>query len=132
MSDDLKLKHPFSRIGRVNGDDLKFKHSFSCIVSGPCGSDKSSFCTKFLFNLKTLCTERNFYGRVIWCYSEKTALPKLKWNKIRFHEGVPSDFNNARVKPSLVILDNLLMTHIRKKCVTFFKKAATTEISARF
>jgi len=108
MSDDIKFKQPFFPI--VNGDDLKFKLPFSCIINAHSGSGKSSFCIKFLHNLITLCTERDFDGGVSWCYSERTALPKLllKWKKIRFHKGVPSDFNNARGKPCLVIFDDLL------------------------
>ena len=43
-------------------DDLKIQHPFCCIVSGPNGSDKSSFCIRFLRNLDALCTERNFDG----------------------------------------------------------------------
>ena len=56
-------------------DDLKFKHPFSCIVSGPSGSGKSSFCIRFLQNIDALCTHRKFDGGVNWCYSEKTAVP---------------------------------------------------------
>jgi len=124
MSDDIKSKHPFSRI--VNGDDLKFKHPFSCIISGPSGSGKSSFCIKFLQNLKTSCTEWEFDGGVSWCYSERTALPKqlLKWKKIRFHKGVPSDFNNARGKPCLVIFDDLLNDVYSKEVCDLFTKGS--------
>jgi GTPase SAR1 family protein len=55
-------------------DDLKFKHPFTSIVSGPTGSGKSSFCMGFLQNLYS-CTEQNFDGGIIWCYSESTAVP---------------------------------------------------------
>ena len=77
-------------------DDLKFKHPFTCIISGPSGSGKSSFCVRFLKNLDALCTELDFYGGVIWCYSEKTEirspteLPKK--GDVYFNEGVLTDF----------------------------------------
>jgi len=124
MSDDIKFKHPFSRI--VNGDDLKFKHPFSCIISGPSGSGMSSFCITFLQKLKTLCTQRDFDGGVSWFYSERTAVPKqlLKWKKIRFHEGVPSDFNNAQSKPCLVIFDDLLNDVYSKYVCDLFRKSS--------
>ena len=54
--------------------DLRFKHPFTCIVSGPTGSGKSSFCVKFLKILDTQCTDSKFNGGVIWCYSEKAAV----------------------------------------------------------
>ena len=31
-------------------DDLRFKHTFNCIITGPSGSGKSSFCIKLLQN----------------------------------------------------------------------------------
>jgi len=93
-------------------DNLKFKHPFSCIVSGPSGSGKSSFCIRFLQNLDALCTERNFDGGVIWWYGEKTAVPHQQLavlnKKIRYNEGGPADFENARGRPCLIIFDDLL------------------------
>jgi len=42
------------------GVNLKFKHSFSCLLSGPSESGKTSFCIRFLQNLKTLCSVPDF------------------------------------------------------------------------
>jgi len=84
------------------GDDLKFKHPFICLQSGPSGSGKTSFCVRFLQNLKTLCTVPDFSGGIVWCYSEISAIPykQLAGNKhVRFHKGVPADFNNSGEKP---------------------------------
>jgi len=66
---------------------------------------------RFLLNLDALCTERDFDGGMIWCYSEKTAVPsatELPKRDVHFNEGVPTDFQNARGRPCLVILDDLL------------------------
>jgi len=67
-------------------DDLKFKHTFTCILIVPSGSRKPSFCIWFVQNIDALRTERDFKGGLIWCYSEKTAVPVqpkrtyfLKW-----------------------------------------------------
>ena len=79
--------------------DLRFKHPFTSIVSGPTGSGKSSFCVKFLKNLDTQCTESTFSGDIIWCYSEKTAVPYNQLSglkNIQFQEGLPDNFGNAR------------------------------------
>src|SRR5215510_9703588 len=91
---------------------ITFKHTFTCIVSGPTGSGKSTFCIRLLKTLNTLCTEKNFAGGIVWCYSERTAvttkqLAELRNKKITYHEGVPDDdfFKaNTRGKPCLVIL----------------------------
>jgi len=102
-------------------DDLKFKHPFTCLMSGPSGSGNSSICIRFLQNRDALCSVRNFEGGLIWCCSEKTALPNQQLvilkKKIRYKEGVPSGFENAHGRPFLIILDDLLNESISKKCV---------------
>jgi hypothetical protein len=114
--------------------DLKFKHPFTCILSGPTGSGKSTFCIKLLQNLVTLCTEQNFDGGIVWCYSEKTAVPSqqlaaLKRN-IKFHEGVPANVDNAQGRPTLIILDDLLTeVYSRDVCVLFTKGSHHRNIS---
>jgi tRNA A37 N6-isopentenylltransferase MiaA len=55
-------------------DHLRFKHPFTCIVSGPTGSGKSSFCINLLQNLDSLCVEQNFDGGIMWCYSQTTVI----------------------------------------------------------
>jgi hypothetical protein len=93
------------------GDDLKFKQPFSCLLSGPSGSGKTSVCIRFFQNLKTLCTVADFSGGIVWCYSEISPIPylQLAWTKhVRFHDGVPADFNNSEEKPFLIILDDLI------------------------
>jgi hypothetical protein len=61
-----------------------------------------------------VCTERKFAGGIIWCYSEKNAIPKKHLKKIRkkikYHEGVPDKkiLANSHGRPALVILDDLL------------------------
>jgi hypothetical protein len=68
-------------------------------------------CVKFLKNLDTQCTETEFSGGIIWCYSEMTAvtykeLDKLKKN-IQYQEGLPENFGNAQGKTRRLILDDL-------------------------
>jgi hypothetical protein len=105
--------------------DLRFKQPFSCIIAGPSGSDKSSFCIKLLQNLESLCTESRFDGGILWCYGEKNAVPSLKFvsgKRIEFHEGVPENFENSERKPALIILDDLLNeTYSEEVCQLFAK-----------
>jgi len=96
-------------------------------VSGPSGSGKSSFCIRFLQNIDALCTERNFDGWVIWCYSEKTAVPNQKLavlKKIRHNQCVPTDFENAHGGPCLIILDDLLNDAYSKEVCDLFTKGS--------
>jgi ABC-type lipoprotein export system ATPase subunit len=99
--------------------DLKFKHYFTFIVSGPTGSGKSSFTLRLLQHLYSLCTEQNFSGGIIWCYSEKSAVPQrelasLHKDVVRFYEGVPQNFGNDHGKPCLIIVDELLFVFERR------------------
>jgi len=108
-------------------DDHKFKHSFTCIIIGPSVSGKSSFCVRFLQNLDALCTERDFDRGVIWCYSGNTALPsptELSKSDVNFNEGVPTDFENARGRLCLVILDDLLNDVYSKQVCDLFTKGS--------
>jgi len=92
--------------------DIKFKRPFTCIIGGPTGSGMSTFCIPFLQNLDTLCTEPDFPGGIIWCYSEQSSVPHqqlaaLKKN-VQIHEGLPEFFENIQGLPYLFILDDLL------------------------
>ena len=60
-------------------DELRFKHHISCLVSGPSGSGKSSYCIRFLRNLLALCTECTFSGGIIWCYVRVAPSPIDSW-----------------------------------------------------
>jgi len=88
-------------------DDLMFKHPFTSIIIGPIATGKS-FCIRFLQKFKSLCTEQNFDGGIIWCYFERMAVHKEQLtvlaNIIRFNEGVPVNFENKNGKPFFIIL----------------------------
>ena len=58
----------------------RFQQPFTCIVSGPTGAGKTSFCMKLLQNIDSLCTVSKFKGGIIWCYSEVTAVPREKFS----------------------------------------------------
>jgi len=107
-------------------DDIRFKHPFTCIVSGQSGSGKSSFTLRFLQHLDSLCTEPNFSGVIIWCYSEKSAVPRQKLislhENVSFHEGVPQNFGDDHGRPCLIILDDLLNEVYSKDVCDLFTK----------
>jgi len=114
-------------------DDLKFNHPFTCIISGPSGTGNSSFCVRFLQKLDALSTERDLNIGMIWCYSEKTAVPSptdMPKRNVHYNEGVPKDFENTRGTPCIVTLDDLLNDVYSNKCVTCLRKASITETSA--
>src|SRR5215472_9172978 len=104
---------------------IKFKHPFTKIVAGPTGSGKSSYCINFLRYLSSVCTESDFDGGIVSCFSERTAVPRqqlLKLGKnITYHEGVSDNtFTIASGKPALLILDDLQDTTYSKNVSTLF------------
>jgi hypothetical protein len=109
-------------------EHLRFKHRFTCIVAGPTGSGKTSFCINLLRNLNTVCTESKFKGGIIWCYSEATAVPREQLCKlgrsIQYQEGLPENFGKAQGEPSLIILDDLLNKVYSKEICDLFTKGS--------
>jgi len=75
-----------------------------------------------------MCTERNFDGGVIWCYSEKTAVPNQQLavlkKKIRYNDGVPSGFENVYGRTCIIILDDLLNDAYSKEVCDLFTKGS--------
>ena len=115
---------------------LRFKHPFTCILAGPSSSGKTTFCITLLQNLDTLCAEREFKGGIIWCYSEKTAVPHKQLSalnkNVQYHKGVPdnNNFANARGEPCLLILDDLLTeVYSEDVCVLFTRGSHHRNIS---
>ena len=112
-------------------EHLRFKHPFTCIVSGSTGAEKTSFCIKLRQNLDSLCAESKFKGGIICCYSEVTAVPREKLNKlgrnIQYQECLPENFDNAKGEPSLVILYDWLNQVYSKDFVICLLKAAIIE-----
>jgi len=87
-----------------------------------------------LQNLDSLCTESEFGGGIIWCSSEKTAVPKSEQlpSNTTYNEGVPENFGGGGGgKSRLVILTDLL-NDVYSKQVCNLREAAITEISACF
>ena len=106
-------------------EDLRLKHPFTCILSGPCCSGKSSFCIKFLQNLESFSTKTKFGGGILWCYGEKKAVPTVDVGRIiQFHESVPENSTRARRKPCLIILDNLLDEVYSEELCRLFTKGS--------
>jgi hypothetical protein len=106
--------------------DIRFKNTLTCIIGGPTGSGKATFCIRFLQNLDTLCTEPDLTGGIIWCYSEQRAvrhhqLIALKKN-VQIRESLPGNFENTKGLPFLFILDDLLNeVYSRSLCDLFTK-----------
>jgi len=108
---------------------IKFKHPFTKIVAGPTGSGKSSYCINFLKYLDSVCTERDFDGGIVWCYSERTAVPRQQLSELRkkitYREGVPDDtFTNKSGRPALLILDDLQDSAYSKSVSTLFTRGS--------
>jgi hypothetical protein len=64
--------------------------------------------------------------RIIWCYSEKTAVPQLGGKNIRCNDGVPENFDNGHGRPCFVILDDVYSQQV---CNLFTKGSHHRNIS---
>ena len=66
--------------------------------------------------------------------SESSAVPSRQFagkKHVRFHEGVPADFNNGGGNPCLIILDDFLNNaYYKDVCNTFTKSSLHRNISA--
>jgi len=118
---NVEIRHSHGRRSEV-------QTSFQCIVSGPSGSGKSSFTLRLVQHLDSLCTEPNFSGGIIWCYNEKSAVPRQKLTSLHknvsFHEGVLQNFGNDHGSPCLIILDDLLNEVYSKDVCDLFTKGS--------
>ena len=87
-------------------------------------SHRSAYCS---CRTSTPCARTGFRQRVIWCYSEKTAVPsptELPKRDVHFNEGVPKYFENARGRPCLSILDDLSNDVYSKQVCDLFTKSS--------
>jgi len=87
---------------------------------------------RLLQKLDSFCTEREIGGCIIWCYSEKTAVPKRRQlpSNTTYHEGVPVNFGCGGDKPRYVILDHLLNdVYSKQVCDLFMRGSHHTNIS---
>jgi len=88
---------------------------------------KKSFCIRLRQNLPALCTERELGGGIIWCYSEKTAVPQRQQlpSNPTYHEGVPENFcGGGGGKPCLMILVDLLNDVYSKEVFDLFTRGS--------
>ena len=73
--------------------------------------------------------QRLFAGGIIWCYSERAAVPTLGEN-VRFQDSVPEKIGDTQGTPCLLILDDLLNVVYSQQVCDLFTKAFITGISA--
>jgi hypothetical protein len=72
--------------------------------------------------------ETSFAGGIVSCYSEKTSVPRQELQdlhkNVSYHEGVPEKFVDARGRPSLIILDDLLNQVYSQNVSDLFSKGS--------
>jgi ABC-type phosphate transport system ATPase subunit len=107
--------------------NMRFKPPFTCIIGGPTGSGKSTFCIRFLQNLDTLCTEPDFPGGIFWCYSEQSAVPRQQLTALK--KKVDSILKTPKVYRVSVLDDLLNEAYSRAVCDLFTKGSHHRDLS---
>nr|CAD2195492.1 unnamed protein product [Meloidogyne enterolobii] len=102
--------------------DIKLKLPFGLIISGPSSSGKSTFLLKFISQTDYLIhpTPKS----ILYCFGEMSSIvPILQKSGISVYAGVPSeDVISKLLKPSLIILDDLLLSIDEKYLSELFTK----------
>nr|CAD2176968.1 unnamed protein product [Meloidogyne enterolobii]CAD2184337.1 unnamed protein product [Meloidogyne enterolobii]CAD2185566.1 unnamed protein product [Meloidogyne enterolobii]CAD2187444.1 unnamed protein product [Meloidogyne enterolobii]CAD2200934.1 unnamed protein product [Meloidogyne enterolobii] len=102
--------------------ELKFKLPFGLIISGPSSSGKSTFLLKFITQSVDLIDPPP--KSILYCFGEmSTIVPILQKSGVSVFAGVPPEDVIKRLpKPSLVILDDLLLSIDEKYLSELFTK----------
>jgi hypothetical protein len=97
---------------------LKLQYPFSMICCGSSGCGKSYFVQKLLENWRD--TVDTPLDKIIWCYSDKNAIPDLKTDcNVEFFDGIPVNFShpeNDGLK-TIYIIDDLMLDIEKNKQV---------------
>jgi len=107
--------------------DIRFLTSVYLIIGGPTGSGKITFCIRFLQNLDTPCTEPDFPGVIIWCYSEQSAMPQQQLAALRINVQFTRLYTKilkTQCLPCLFILDDLLNEVFSRAVCDLFTKGS--------
>uniref|UniRef100_A0A1I8AXK8 AAA+ ATPase domain-containing protein n=1 Tax=Meloidogyne hapla TaxID=6305 RepID=A0A1I8AXK8_MELHA len=102
--------------------DLNFKLPFGLIISGPSSSGKSTFLLKFISQAAELIDPPP--KSILYCFGEMSNIvPILQKSGVSVFAGVPQEDVIKRIpKPSLVILDDLLLSIDEKYLSELFTK----------
>lgn len=87
----------------------KLQHPSTMIISGPSGAGKTVFTCQLLHNLDIFS---KIIKKVIWCNSEKGAIPRRETLPddldTEFMYKIPQNFENSENEPTLIILDDMM------------------------
>ncbi len=80
--------------------DTRWLHPFTAILAGPSKSGKSYFVSRFLANLRDMCTVE--FDRILFYYGEWQEFYRGLAGPIEFREGLPQaeDYSRDNKKPS--------------------------------
>lgn len=105
---------------------LQLKHPFTAMVAGPTGSGKTYLVRQMLENINCIFYEMPNMN-ILWCYGQWQDLytkPVINCN-VTYFDGLPDQAYLEEVKPSLVVVDDL-MTELSgdKKMTNLFTKGS--------
>jgi len=104
-------------------DNFKFLHPSNSIVAGMTSSGKTEFTKLLIKNWKNLININTTNLRVLWCFSEIRSIPQINNVELQFNKGIPSLESIEKIKPDLIVLDDL-MDDINQDIKNLFTKVA--------
>jgi hypothetical protein len=96
---------------------LKLQHSFILIIAGPSSCGKSTFVIRLLECREQLCDI--VFQNIVWYHSENNTPHHLQ--DVSLVKGVP-DFENPDNVPTLIVLDDLIVSAYSSKVSELFTK----------
>ena len=107
----------------VNRKYLAFQHPFTCMLAGPTSSGKTVLVKSIIENhKKTLyfSGESPETLKVVWAYGQWQSFYDLPTNncQVEYIDGLPSEEEIDELKPSLIIIDDLMTELGNNKSLT--------------
>lgn len=107
---------------------ILLQHPFTMIVAGPSGSGKTTFTLNLVNNLDRLVDAP--ISKILWCYNEERSLGTQNLiscrqrEKIEYHKGLPTTFDNDDDTKMLLILDDLMLEANNAKICEVFTRGS--------
>jgi len=93
------------------------------MVAGPSGCGKTTFVCNLIKNITRLIFPK--IEKIKWCNPEISAIPRnIVFPDIDFYTNIPEELNENENKPTLIVLDDLMLDSANKQVCELFTKGS--------